>query len=149
MKCFISDQLNQPKPISLEYHRNDDFTIGYVECALRTSVGDDDEPLDSTYDWSDIAPEALKSMIQDCRDFHESHGELLGDDLSKAGHLFWLTRNDHGAGFWDGDYDYSTASIDQTTNFGDGNVGTILTDACKAYGTSDLYEGGDQKLYVC
>ncbi len=145
---FYSDQLNQPEPISLEYHRNDDFTTAYVECALWTSTDDDDEPLEDNYGWSDIAPEALTQMIEDCRDFQESFGELFHYDPIQAGHNLWLTRNDHGAGFWDGYYDYSTASIDQSANFGDGNVGTILTDASKTYGSQDLYVGDDGKIYL-
>ena len=39
---------------------------------------------------------------------------LTDDELARAGTDFWLTRNGHGAGFWDGDWDYSglTANAD-------------------------------------
>ena len=44
----------------------------------------------------------------------------IGDLTDLAGHDFWLTRNGHGAGFWDGDYPESEE--------------TILTDAARTFG---------------
>ena len=53
-------------------------------------------------------------------------------DVGFAGHDFWLTRNGHGAGFWDR---------------GLGEVGDRLSNACKAFGSYDLYIGDDGKIY--
>lgn len=50
----------------------------------------------------------------------------------RAGHDFWLTRNGHGAGFWDR---------------GMGKLGDRLADAARAYGSVDLYVGDDKKIY--
>lgn len=50
-------------------------------------------------------------------------------DAGKVGHDFLLTRNRHGAGFWDGGY-------------ADG-VGTRLTDAAHGYGSVDFTVGDD------
>jgi hypothetical protein len=48
-------------------------------------------------------------------------------------HDFWLTRNGHGAGFWDGDYEEE--------------LGEKLTAICKKMGSIDLYVGDDNKIY--
>jgi hypothetical protein len=112
----------------------DAFTLAYIECALWTSTDDDGEPLDGTYSVEDIAPESLASIVEDCDAFQESHGDDLGDDDDRAGQDFWLTRNGHGAGFWDGDWEEPAA--------------TRLTDSAEAYGSSDLYIGDDGKVYV-
>jgi hypothetical protein len=54
-------------------------------------------------------------------------------DAARAGHDFWLTREGHGAGFWDGDYPEPQA--------------TRLTKASKAYGGFDLYIGDDGMIH--
>jgi hypothetical protein len=113
----------------------DKFTQGYVEAALWSSTGDDDEPLDSAYDLSDIADETRKKILKDTKKFQEGNAKDLAQfDSSRAGHDFWLTRNGHGAGFWDGDYPEPQAAR--------------LTEASKAFGETDLYVGDDGKLYL-
>lgn len=113
----------------------DAFTLAYVDCALWSSTGDDEQPLDETYGVEDIAPVTLASMVADCKAFQEAHGALIGDDEERAGHDFWLTRNGHGAGFWDGDWD----EVDPTG---------ILDKACKAFPGRDLYVGDDGLIYM-
>ena len=121
-KEFYSEEL---KSISLEYHHNDDFTIGYVECALWSSTDENGDPLDDNYGWGDIDHKSLKRMISDCVAFQEDNaGDLEDTDPARAGMDFWLTRNGHGAGFWDGDYPEE--------------VGDRLTESAKIYGSQDL-----------
>ena len=108
---------------------------GYIECALWSSTDGGDRPLDADYDASDLAPETVETMIADCADFLESCSELLDQSDNsdgQAGHDFWLTRNDHGAGFWDGDWP---------------ETGDQLTERTKPYGSVDLYVGGDGLIY--
>jgi hypothetical protein len=50
------------------------------------------------------------------------------DALEAFGHDFWLTRNGHGAGFWDR---------------GLGALGDRLTDASKPYGEVNLWVDAD------
>lgn len=105
----------------------DEFTRAYLECALWSSCDDDGEPLDREYSISDIDPEALAGMIEDCIDFQASYLDqcrAAGLSDSQSGHDFWLTRNRHGAGFWDR---------------GIGEAGARLTEAAHAYGSCDLY----------
>ncbi|MBP6478988.1 MAG: hypothetical protein KA290_14830 [Chitinophagaceae bacterium] len=56
-----------------------------------------------------------------------------GKDLPyRAGHDLYLTRNRHGAGFWDGDWD---------------ELGDKLTEICHEMKECQLYLGDDGKAY--
>lgn len=79
------------------------FVQAYVECALWSSIGDNDEPLEKNYNWTHLAPETLSKIIEDCKQFQEK-ANLDNYPIGHAGHDFWLTRNRHGAGFWENDF---------------------------------------------
>ena len=120
------------------YQSLDEFTTSYIESLLWSETDNANEsggePLDRNYDWSDFTLEALHKIKNDCKAFQEQNAELLtqaGDD-DQNGHDFCLTRNGHGAGFWDRGY---------------GDVGDKLTQACRPYGEMNVtvYRG---KLYV-
>ena len=115
----------------------DRFTTAYIEAALWSSTDESDgqggEPLDANYGLDDIAPETLARIISDCEAFQEANVDDIGGELEQAGHDFWLTRNGHGAGFWDGDWD--------------DDIGQRLTEASDVYGTVDLYVGDDGLIY--
>lgn len=120
---------------------NPDFLDGYIAAALWSSLDDADDPLDANYQPDDIAPETLAAMTEDCRKFLSECGSLIVGKCDKqtscsemeyAGHDFWLTRNGHGAGFWDGDWE----------------TGDELTAACKRFRGVDLYVGDDGKIYA-
>jgi hypothetical protein len=108
----------------------------YVECALWSSTDEDGEALDAVYTVDDLAPEALASMQAECEDFVAllEQESIDWSDWSdeQLGHDFWLTRNGHGAGFWDRGY----------------ALGDRLTALCKPYGSSDLYVDEDGSVYV-
>ena len=110
----------------------DEFTKAYLETALWSSSDNDDKPLDE-YNSTDIADETINEMIKDCEKFQSENCEDISSDLSRAGHDFWLTRNGHGAGFWDGDWD--------------DEIGKKLTKASETYGEFTLYVGNDGKIY--
>ncbi len=111
----------------------DMFTIAYIEAALWSSIDNSDSPLDDNYGIEDIAPEALASIVEDCKAFQDAHADDIGGDLEQAGHDFWLTRNRHGAGFWDSDWS--------------DDVGAKLTESSLAFGCVDLYVGDDGFIY--
>ena len=104
----------------------------YVECALWSSLDDQDEPLDAAYDADDIDADSLASMRDDVDAFAEANADDLESiSADQAGHDFWLTRNGHGAGFWDR---------------GLGELGDRLTKACRPYGESYLSVRDDGKV---
>ena len=108
------------------------FTDAYLECLLWQATDDDGRPLDDDYDVSDIAD--TSEAEADCADFVEANStDLEGMSPEQAGHDFCLTRNRHGAGFWDR---------------GLGALGDRLTAACRPYGEQDVYVGDDGKLYL-
>lgn len=81
--------------------------------------------------WAD---EARRESKADIAAFCETCAlDLAEMDPVQIGHDFWLTRNGHGAGFWDR---------------GLGERGRRLTDACRPYGKVDLYLGDDGFLHI-
>lgn len=107
----------------------DTFTEHYLIAALWTS---DPEPMSGEYQESDwwnieaIHPDCLKRQIEECTDFQQAQATdlaLAGTD-EQNGTDFWLTRNGHGAGFWDRGY---------------GAVGERLTDAAHVYGECNVF----------
>lgn len=118
----------------------DEFTSSYLESALWSSTDGEGEPLDSVkYADTELAVETVTRFKADCAKFRADNAALLeraSEFQSEAhqAHDFWLTRNGHGAGFWDGDYPKE--------------LGDALTKACKAFGECDLYLGDDGKIYA-
>ena len=133
----------------------DQFTQAYIEAMLWSSNDESDEyggkPLEDNYSIEDFAPETLEKIIAECKQFQEenaddleqvpdmrfatdSHGNNSCTGYESAGHDFWLTRNGHGAGFWDRDYDQG--------------VMDRLTEACKKFGECWVYVGDDGLLYI-
>ena len=98
----------------------DAFTLGYLECAewLAHSYGTEEEDRadfsmtdEEQADCTGFDPDAIKQAVQDCADFQAANETdlltyySLGGDESHAGHDFYLSRNGHGAGFFDRGYD--------------------------------------------
>jgi hypothetical protein len=84
------------------------FVTSYLETALWSSNDESDdsggEPLDKNYDISDIAEKTIAQAIKDCQEFQSVNHILLvknGATDDADGHNFWLSRNGHGAGFFD------------------------------------------------
>jgi hypothetical protein len=118
----------------------DTFTLAYIECALWStndnSTPQGGEPLDRNYSLADLAPETRARMIADCDKFRDDAKIVacIGGRDSRAGHDFWLTRNGHGAGFWDGDWPEPDSDY--------------LTTRAHAAGECHLYVGDDGKIYT-
>ncbi len=111
----------------------DKFTEAYIDCALWASNDESEEPLDRNYGVEDIAPTTLAWMETDCKRFQEENAADIAGREETAGYDFWLTRNGHGAGFWDGDWPET--------------VGERLTKSSKDYGECYLYVGDDGLIY--
>jgi hypothetical protein len=115
----------------------------YIQTALWSSTDDAGMPLDTIADASNIAPESLASMREDLEAFvasvDESFLEFWQAELGagQVGHDFWLTRNGHGAGFWD----RFSAGIGA-------RIGQHLTEASRPFGESSLYVLPDGRIHV-
>jgi hypothetical protein len=135
--------LNEYPKLTIETNSvNDDFFAAYVNAALWSS-GDPDaglEFLNEKYDSDDIHPDSIKKMQDDCEQFFSKVSKYITEEncnkenhWSQAGYDFWLTRNHHGACFWDGDWKKSAAEQ--------------LTAASHTFSECDLYVGDDGKIH--
>lgn len=109
----------------------------YVECALWASVNEDGVPFDSGYTSTDISPDSIAAMHADVHTFlglcAAGGIDVTVLDPQGIGHDLWLTRNGHGAGFWDR---------------GLGELGERLSGIARTMGESDLYTGDDGLIHV-
>jgi len=123
----------------------------YLECALWSSTDDDGNPLDAAMSVDDFARDAVIQAIDECSRFlmrnlddataeHGLHYRVRNmNDCTVAqrfGHDFWLTRNRHGAGFWDRPEAWGEEPAKR------------LTDAAHAEGSCDAYVGDDGLVYL-
>lgn len=116
----------------------DHFTQAYIEAIYFTEGGPDNPEFDEAA----LSAEAMDQIKADCAKFHALADGLIcgqcnlgGDctDGEKAAHDFWLTRNGHGSGFWDGDWP---------------NTGDKLTAIAKQCGEVWAYIGDDGLIYL-
>jgi len=118
----------------------DIFPRSYIGTALWASTDSEGDPLDDRYNVNDLSNEAVERAVKDCDAFRQRAAkELSNVDLSdyregQIAHDFWLTRNNHGAGFWDGDYPES--------------VGQALTELAESFGECNLYVGDDGTIDI-
>lgn len=83
----------------------DDMVRAYLDAAEWT-IGDDNVKLLALADAPHWTPEAIdhaERTVAHFRAWAEGiSSDVWEDDPGRAGHDLWLTRNGHGAGFWDG-----------------------------------------------
>jgi hypothetical protein len=151
---------NSPKPLDVDaatvpeiarfIASREKFIRAYIQTATWAtndeSTPSGGEPLDATYTdgADDFADEAIVQIVQECLEFMEQNYDDLNcdgvqhgpdfDQDERAGHDFFLTRNNHGAGFWDGAWPEEE--------------GERLSESARRFGTSEPYIGDDELLYV-
>lgn len=126
----------------------------YFETVLWSET-DGEEHLDSNYSLDDFARNHIgyRKQVEDCQNFIRrlesvpfydectllekalEYASLYLQDSNALGHIlydFWLTRNGHDAGFWDGDY---------------GEIGERLTKITEEFGSVDVYVGDNNLIY--
>jgi hypothetical protein len=132
-----------------------DILNGYLDAMLWSSHDDNQERgefLDANFAIIDIAPESIKEAQEDIQKFLSQAGDLLnglgykgyeavespivGYDWEMLGHDLWLTRNGHGAGFWD------------RNELKKDGLGDKLSDIARKMGEKDPYVGDDGKVYI-
>lgn len=110
------------------------FLDAYITAALFAETDGSDIPLDCRYGVGDISDETYRQMTEDCDHFLRRHYDDIADRLEQAAHDFWLTRNHHGAGFWD-------------TGEWEATLGKKLTESAHSFGEMSLYIGDDGKIH--
>jgi hypothetical protein len=113
----------------------DPMTKGYIT-AMFWAEGNEEVGDKGIYD---ISEQTWKDIAADIAKFKELANPLLADQQEyseeQAGHDLWLTRNHHGAGFWD-------------RNELDEEVGKQLTKIAQDMGEKNLMLGDDGKLFL-
>lgn len=114
----------------------------YLRAALFTASGEDGEPLNREFDVTDFDDTSRTEAYAVCASFVEQHAALLeegesGVDPDQAGHDLWMTRNGHGAGFWEEEW---------------GKAGERLSTAAARLGEAHVFlsenEDGGRYLYI-
>jgi len=106
----------------------------------------EEPPMLDGLEWFQASEELIKASRDDVDDFLSNNMDDVleyverreydpseGTPWHYLGHDFALTRNRHGAGFWD---------------LGLGELGDRLTEAANVYGSVDVYLGDDDQVYV-
>jgi len=112
----------------------DAFTRGYLDCA--EWLLDEETAREDITEWHETA---IARAVEDCADFQESNAELLieyGTECNRddycAGMDFYLSRNGHGAGYFDR---------------GNAPCFNKLQNAARIYSSAEPYLGDDGCLY--
>lgn len=109
----------------------------YMEAIDFTECHEDNPELYNAIGFSD---ELILHAINTCKKFLEITGDKIPDSLlSQAGHDLWLTRNGHGAGFWD-----------RPELYGE-DLANYLTSLCEhgnQFSEVWVYTGDDNLIYV-
>lgn len=120
----------------------DDVTIGQLfETLIWQATDLEGTPLDYlNFERDDIPSDQQETLIGEFRQFCQDNDSDIRDFMSATGlsldnvaHDYILTRNGHGAGFWDR---------------GAGDVGERLSDACQVWGEIDVYISDDGTLEI-
>lgn len=92
----------------MSYQATQQIKAGYIECMIWADSPTDEDSIEIEYD--DISDSLNNIIVDDIEKFVSLADKLInevlevdGYNLENVGHDFWLTRNGHGAGFWDGD----------------------------------------------
>jgi len=110
----------------------------FTQSAMETLTWSDSDDEISAGEY-EIDAETELDFEADCRSWWRRFGcfvEACKEHTpGQAGHDFVLTRNGHGAGFWDGDWR-------------DTPYANMFENGSKAYGEFNLYLGDDGKIYA-
>ena len=109
----------------------------YLSALIWSETDEHGDPLDAEHGISDLTTHAQAQSQSDVDSFLSTHAEDIrkalstGYTLDNVGHDFALTRNHHGAGFWDR---------------GLGSLGIALTAASDPFGEAHLFVDADGRL---
>lgn len=108
----------------------EDMLPHYLTCAAWADTPEDIEA------GLDFAPYVEEMALADCMRFVGINWELLKDcQPEQVGHDFWLTRNGHGAGFWD-----------RPEVYGGKDNAESLSDSARSFGQRYIFEHKGQLI---
>ena len=108
----------------------EDMLPHYLECAAWADLPEDTET------GLDFAPCAEEMSLADCMRFIGLNWERIKDKRpDQVGHDFWLTRNGHGAGFWD-----------RPEIYGGEENAEALSNSARSFGNRDIFKHNGQLI---
>lgn len=117
-----------------------DFYKSFVATMLWSEAGNEDGQIDDESSPEEMHPNLREVLREQCEAFCRANvsdlieaTQRIGYTIEQAGHDFALSRNGHGAGFFDR---------------GLGDVGDRLQEAAQKAGQLDLYFGDDGIIYA-
>jgi len=116
------------------------FIKAFFACALWASSDEatpsGGESLQNNFSTDDFDVVTKAKLTIDCQLFMDAQSVNLTDHpAADAGHDFLLSRNGHGAGF----FEYEHGTKEQCN---------ALQEASRAFGETNIYVGDDGKLYI-
>jgi len=118
----------------------EEFLLHAAIALLWSTTDGDGGNLDDEHGVEDLHPNTRAGLAADCQEFMNDNAEDLieaqdtfGYSLEQAGHDFILSRNGHGAGFFDR---------------GLKELGDRLQEAAQKAGPAEAYLGDDGKIHV-
>lgn len=108
---------------------HDKAFAAYLDTACWSSRVDDQNEIYA----NQLTDASVQKMREDWEDFFQCNAEDIRGRTRQAAHEFWLTRNGHGAGFWDGGWPKE--------------VGDRLTKSARAYGEAHLWVDKDGNVH--
>ncbi len=111
----------------------------------------DGEPLDHHFSGFDFSKDAMERAHHDVQRFYSMLSpralEAVYEDEDQAAHDLWLTRQGHGAGFWDGNWDHhGEGAVWELTNAAK-KLGEQYIDV-EHHGDSDPDRDGEYTLHL-
>ena len=104
-----------------------DFALAYFECMIWA-----DQPEGAALGIEDLEPDFLRAQTFEAISFYLRYEYAIGyENVEQAGRDLWLTRNGHGAGFWDRGDTYK--DVDSGYDFA-----SLLTEAAERLGSTEL-----------
>lgn len=110
----------------------DEFTQAYIACMFWT----EEEEIGGELAFIDLSEDDQSDIKNECISFYQANAKTMtkaNEDFSQHGHDFWLTRNGHGAGFWDRGYSKE--------------LGDLLTAQSERYKSAYLTRDGEKIYY--
>lgn len=107
----------------------EDMLPHYLTCAEWADFPDN---IEAGLDFASCSEELA---LADCMRFVGMNWEIIKEcNPEQVGHDFWLTRNGHGAGFWDRPEIYGDENADK------------LSDSARSFGHRDVFEHNGQLM---
>jgi hypothetical protein len=133
LKLFEDFSQETQSPIE---HDVDDILSSYFESAFEDILADDvGDDAAKSFTIDDFSEETRIKAKEEIEQFMEKAGQYLTNVTDEMiGHDFWLTRNHHGAGFWD------RTGLEEN--------GDTITKICQGFRELHVIVGDDDKLYL-